>query len=165
MGLVSTILIATVFLPFLYIAYLGKVQHKKINQLFDQEIRKFGYHFDEFEKWGNTFLGLDQKNALLVYMRYHSNLLVKQEISVTKIKECCVLVNEQETRKDQKIHTQLVKVNLSLKLIGEEQNPIILNFFDSDLNYREDHEVKRAEKWKQLVLKNGTPFKPLKSAA
>ena len=165
MGLVSAILTASIFMPFFYAAYLGKKQDKKINQAFNRDINRLGYYFDKHERWRNTFLGWDKTRSKLVYMRYSSNVLERKEFSISKIMDCKIVVDEKKERKNGKIYSTLLKVDLCLVLFCNDRNPVLLNFYDCNGNYMEDHEVKRAEKWKQLILKNITPIKPLKSAA
>ncbi|KAA2217423.1 MULTISPECIES: hypothetical protein [Maribacter] len=165
MGLVSAIVTASIFMPFFYAAYLGKQQQKIINKVFKQEIDLFGYSFDDLEQWRNNLIGWDNTHSILVYMRYSSNVLDKQEILISKIVDCNVLVEDRKVRRNGKIDSTLLKVDLRLEISKRKENVIFLNFYDCYGNYMEDHEIARAEKWKKLILRNCTPQRPLKSAA
>lgn len=165
MGLVSTILTGSIFLPFFYAAYLGKQQNKKMEQFFNKEIVRSGHAFEEYEQWGNTFIGLDKRHATLVYMRATKTGLLKGEIPIIQVRECNILTEVINQRRNGKVYTHLKKVNLSIGFFGQNEHTIILNFYDIDEPYMENHEIARAEKWKNLVLGHCNPLRPLRSAA
>ncbi|WP_318309261.1 hypothetical protein [Flagellimonas crocea] len=165
MGLVSTILTASIFLPFFYAAYLGRQQNKKIEQFFNKEIIRSGYSFEDYDHWGNTFIGLDKRHSTLVYMRTTITGLLKEEIPMLNVKECVISTEVINKRQNGKVCTHLKKVNLSIGFFGQKEHPLLLNFYDIDGHYMEDHEIARAEKWKNLVLGHCNPLRPLRSAA
>lgn len=165
MGLVSAILITIVFLPFFYIAYLGKRQSKQRNKLFYKKARKLGLHLDEQEQWGNTFVGLDQKSSKLIYMRSLTGKLIRKEISLDSINSCNVLIQQAKQKTKGKVDFRLLKVDLELIYAAQPEKRTLLNFFDQEVVYAQDHEIERAERWKNRIGKYMHKHSTMRSAS
>ncbi len=165
MGLVSAILITIVFLPFFYIAYLGKRQSKQRNKIFYREARKLGLHLDEQEQWGNTFLGLDRKRSKLIYMRDFPGELIRNVISLESISSCNVTIQQARQKTKGKVDFRLLKVDLELIHAAQPEKRTLLNFFDQEAVYAQDFETERAERWKERIRKMLHQPKAMRSAS
>ncbi|GGD58008.1 hypothetical protein [Muriicola marianensis] len=154
MGLVSAILTTLVFLPFFYIAYLGKQQSKKKYKIFQKEARRLGFYLDEHEHWGNTLIGLDRTRSKLIYMRILPGELFKVEIPLESIEKCNVLIERNRRKTNGNVSFDLVRVDLELIHTKPAEKSTLLNLYDRDGQVSQDFEVERAEKWKKLIEKN-----------
>ncbi|WP_228238310.1 hypothetical protein [Allomuricauda sp. M10] len=163
MGLISALLTLVIFLPFFYAALLGKKQTKKIREQFENEIVRGGYRLDYKDFWGNTLIGLDKTKSKLIYLRLNKNELIRKEISMKTIKGCTVSTQEVNQRINGELITYRKSVDLELMLHGQKE--IQLNFFDCNGYCKEDYDIKRAEKWKELILGYTVPSRPFRAAA
>ena len=166
MGLVSLILITIIFAPFFYAGFSGNSHAKKLKKIFKNEVAKQGYNLNHMEFWGNTFIGLDLKKSKLIYMSVINSELFKKEILINSIKDCNVVKKIYNHKKNGKVQTQLVSVDLELTFKNYNEPVTLLNFYNRDNFYTENHELKRAEKWKSLLLQHRTDlFSTLRPAS
>lgn len=146
------IILTTLFcvLPFLWFMIIGKNNTKKKEHLFIDAIKGENLKFNIKEQWNNNFIGLDESQNVLMFIK-----LINQEASYLKIdlkqlKSCQINRKTREVKKEKKMESELQSLDLELAFVLKS-DPITLNFYDINDEFSEDFELKRAEKWQTLI--------------
>lgn len=150
------IIFTTLFcvLPYLWFILIGKNNSKKNEKLFKDVIKKENMSFNTQEQWNNNFIGLNESQNILMFIK-----LINQEVSFFKIdlsqlKSCGINRKARDFKKEKKIETELQSVDLELAFLFNET--ITLRFYDVDEEFSEYLEMKRAEKWQSLIIQTKT---------
>lgn len=146
------IILTTLFcvVPFLWFMLIGKNATRKKEKLFKDAIKGENLSFNNKEQWNNNFIGLDESQNVLIFIK-----LVNQEANILKvdlkqIKTCQINRKTREFKKEKKMESELQSLDLELS-IQSNGEPIALNFYDIVEEFSEDLELKRAEKWQTLI--------------
>lgn len=151
------IIFTTLFcvLPYLWFILVGKNNSKKNEKLFKDVIKKENMSFNTQEQWNNNFIGLNESQNILMFIK-----LINQEVSFFKIdlgqlKSCQINRKARDFKKEKKIETELQSVDLELAFLFKNET-ITLHFYNTNDEFSEDMEMKRAEKWQSLILQSIT---------
>ncbi len=148
--IVSIILVSSVFLPFFLIDRTGKSAAGHRKKQFKMAIAKNHLALTDQEIWGNSFIGLDQQQKKLLFMKVEDKDQWEKLIDLNNIKEC--KINTVYKKSTAKNHHEMILLKLDLEIYSRKGNSVeVLNFFDIDGPYKEDYEMIRAEKWKAII--------------
>lgn len=160
------IIITTLFclLPYVWFIMSGQTTLKKKEKQFTNIIKDLNLSFDIKEQWNNNFIGYCQAKNVLIFIKLNNEEHKLFTIELKHIKNCQIHATTQMLVKDNKSVSNLDTVDLEVIMQGN-QAPLILNFYDSNEEFTEDLELKRAQKWEALIKQNTLkPIVPSKAA-
>ena len=146
--LISTLLTLSVFFPLFLFIYNGFKNTSNIKKRMNSIIKNIGISYAEKEIWHNNFIGISNDKTKITYVHFKTDQPTISTIDLTEIKECHIL-KSQVKEKEKVIRLK----NLDLEFIYKASNKpnVIINFFNLDEDLSEDYELKRVEKWQQII--------------
>ena len=146
--LISTLLILSVFFPLFLFIYNGFKNTSNIKHRIESLLKNNGIIYTTKETWHHNFIGISNDNTKLTYVHFNTDEPKISTIDLTEIKECHIL-KSQVKEKEKIIRLK----NLDLEFIYKASNKpnVIINFFNLDEDLSEDYELKRVEKWQQII--------------
>jgi hypothetical protein len=152
-SIISIILVLSVFLPFLYFIYNGLKNSNKISKKIEALVKANNIRYSIKDFWHNNFIGLSDDAKILTYIRVNDQIPINIEILLNELVQCDILHNYVKGR-DKTIH--LDRLDLKFLFKSSEKGTIILNFYNSNDDFAEDYELKRIEKWHQIIQESLT---------
>jgi hypothetical protein len=146
--IISTLLTFSVFFPLFLFIYNGFKNTSNIKHRIESLIKNNGIIYTTKETWHHNFIGISNDNTKLTYVHFNTDEPKISTIDLTEIKECHIL-KSQVKEKEKIIRLK----NLDLEFIYKASNKpnVIINFFNLDEDLSEDYELKRVEKWQQII--------------
>jgi len=137
-----------VFFPLFLFIYNGFKNTSNIKHRIESLIKNNGIIYTAKETWHHNFIGISNDNTKLTYVHFNTDEPKISTIDLTEIKECHIL-KSQVKEKEKIIRLK----NLDLEFIYKASNKpnVIINFFNLDEDLSEDYELKRVEKWQQII--------------
>jgi len=149
--LISGILVLCTFLPFLLFNKAGKSDIKIMSKQFKQVAEEANLKLDVKENWGNSMIGIDKVQNKLVFSKIKDGVPLTQLISINEIDKCEIITKTKLKRINSKRESVLEELYLELSFKAQDKNNVVLGFYDNQDIYGEDFEVKRAQKWSELI--------------
>ena len=146
--IISTLLTFSVFFPLFLFIYNGFKNTSNIKHRIESLLKNNGIIYTTKETWHHNFIGISNDNTKLTYVHFNTDEPKISTIDLTEIKECHIL-KSQVKEKEKIIRLK----NLDLEFIYKASNKpnVIINFFNLDEDLSEDYELKRVEKWQQII--------------
>jgi len=137
-----------VFFPLFLFIYNGFKNTSNIKHRIESLLKNNGIIYATKETWHHNFIGISNDNTKLTYVHFNTDEPKISTIDLTEIKECHIL-KSQVKEKEKVIRLK----NLDLEFIYKASNKpnVIINFFNLDEDLSEDYELKRVEKWQQII--------------
>jgi len=137
-----------VFFPLFLFIYNGFKNTSNIKHRIESLLKNNGIIYTTKETWHHNFIGISNDNTKLTYVHFNTDEPKISTIDLTEIKECHIL-KSQVKEKEKVIRLK----NLDLEFIYKASNKpnVIINFFNLDEDLSEDYELKRVEKWQQII--------------
>ena len=161
----SAILIFTtlfVVLPYLWFILIGKINSNKNDKLFKDVIKREKMSFNTKEQWNNNFIGIDESKNILMFIKLINQETSFSKIDLNKLKSCQINRKTMDLKKEKKTESKLQSLDLELIM---KSDTITLHFYDTNDQFSEDMEMKRAEKWQTLIEQSKFTTISLKKAA
>ncbi|MBP0904025.1 hypothetical protein ACFSKN_09260 [Mariniflexile gromovii] len=151
------IIFTTLFciLPYIWFIFIGKNNTKKNEKLFKDVIKKENMSFNIEEYWNNNFIGLNESQNILMFIKLTNQEASFSKIDLSQLKSCHINRKTRDFKKEKKIETELQSVDLELAFLFKNET-ITLRFYDVNEEFSEYLEMKRAEKWKSLIIQSKT---------
>ncbi|WP_152594392.1 hypothetical protein [Cellulophaga sp. E6(2014)] len=146
---ICLVLVGIIFIPFFLFNMSGKSASKKVKEAAKALSTKNKLTISQSELWGNSYIGIDEKEQKIVFLKFSENEIYERVVAISSIKDCMILEQRKFFKVKNKKDSHLEKLDLKITL--KSGQPFELNFYDETLNYSEDFEVKRIEKWKSLI--------------
>ncbi|MFI8603150.1 hypothetical protein ACIGCP_01730 [Cellulophaga baltica] len=146
---ICLVLVGIIFIPFFLFNMSGKSDSKKVKEAAKALSTKNKLTISQSELWGNSYIGIDEKEQKIVFLKFSENEIYERVVAISSIKDCMILEQRKFFKVKNKKDSHLEKLDLKLTLKSGQS--FELNFYDETLNYSEDFEVKRIEKWKALI--------------
>lgn len=141
--------------PFIWFTYLGRKALGKSKNIIKDLLKKEDFNFNQKEFWNHNFIGIDEAKNKLLFIKLSSGENQIERINLNEVKSCQISKTTKDYKREKKMETELQTLNLELTFTSVKPK-LILNFYDIDEKLSEDLELKRAEKWQQLILQNVT---------
>ncbi|HEA22507.1 hypothetical protein LCGC14_1163720 [marine sediment metagenome] len=148
--LVCLIVTGGVFIPFILFSYAGQGRTRKVDSQIKLVATQYNLNISKSEKWGNSYLGLDTDQRKLLYLDFGASENPNQLIDIDAIKGCQIV----EKRKILKAHEnkEALLESLDLEVLQKDGTSLVLTFYDIDENRKEDFELQRIEKWRDILM-------------
>ncbi|MFD1315966.1 hypothetical protein [Namhaeicola litoreus] len=146
--LIASFMLFIVFVPYYLFLKNGSNIKNKVNKLIENEISQTGLHFSEKETWSHNFIGIDQDAKKMLFVRVIDDKSECTLIDLTKVKN--VRIDKKVViDKENKNSSSLEKLDLAVSLYPSGET--ILHLFDTDIFYKEEYELNRAEAWVKKI--------------
>ena len=150
MILVFAIVVGLVAVPYALLILLGSGDTKKIASFIKGEASKSNLKIDHQEKWSSRQIALDTTSNVVLFGQILNKKLHVEKIDLATISRVLIQEHKETKRIDGKVNTTLEK--LSLEFFSKESNtPVILNFYDSEIDASQNYEMNRITNWKELI--------------
>jgi len=146
---ICLVLVGIIFIPFFLFNMSGKSASKKVKEAAKALSTKNKLTISQSELWGNSYIGIDEKEQKIVFLKFSENEIYERVVAISSIKDCMILEQRKFFKVKNKKDSHLEKLDLKITLKSGQS--FELNFYDEKLNYSEDFEVKRVQKWKSLI--------------
>ena len=119
----------------------------------------------EQEIWGNSFIGIDQQQKKLLFMKVEDQDQLEKLIDLNNVRDCKITTAYKKSTVKNHQGNAFVEARPGNTLSQGQFKVEILNFFDIDGPYKEDYELNRAEKWKGIINANAVKIQsPVRAA-
>ena len=143
--IISGILVAVSFLPFILLPILGMKDEKNLSKTFKEKALKLGLNPSFKLHWNTNLAGIDILNKQFLFIQKPENDLIIHHIDLNKVNEVKLVIQNCEFNLQKKVVSTLSRVDLEFHL-HNLTGPVIVNIFDYELNYTEDLEIKNSQK-------------------
>lgn len=151
--IISTLLILSVFVPFLLFVYNGAKNSSSTKKQAKSITKNNGITYKAEEVWRKNFIGISNDDKTLTYINLKLAKPFISSVSLLDLKQCHVI---KDYNKGANKVVSLKSVDLELIYKSSATPNVVINFFDIDEDLAEDFEIQRIEKWQALV-KNAIP--------
>ncbi|MGK0253322.1 MAG: hypothetical protein ACI9OE_000790 [Mariniflexile sp.] len=146
--ILSSILILSVFLPFLLFVLNGTKNTASTKKHINSLLKDNGIVYGIKEIWRKSFIGISDNNNILTYVYFELGKPTAININVAEIKQCHVIKNYNY---DKKKIASLKSQYLELSYKSSSKLNTTINFYNVDDDLSEDFELQRIEKWHKLI--------------
>tara|TARA_R110000782_G_scaffold74245_3_gene148404 strand:- start:445 stop:948 length:504 start_codon:yes stop_codon:yes gene_type:complete len=146
--IMSLILVCSVFISFFLFNSVGISERKQIESKIKQIIAEKKLSISKSENWGETYIGLDTNQMKFIFLKIKKSENLEYLLELNALKGCRIMENRKSIKTNERIETLLNRLDLEIQLKNGEN--IILNFYDSMEDRKEDFELKRIENWKSI---------------
>ena len=148
--IISTLLVLSVFLPFLYFVLNEIKNGVNIKKLTHGLIKNNGIIYRQKEVWRKNFIGISSDNKHVTSINFSANKSGDVcDINLYDIKQCNIIKHYNNG-----VNNSLALKSLALEFVYKASGKpnMFINFFDIDEDLSEDFELQRIEKWHKLIL-------------
>ncbi len=145
---ISTLLTLSVFFPLFLFIYNGFKNSSNIKHKIEALLKNNGIVYGLKEVWHHNFIALSTDKTQITFVHYNSENPIINTIVLAEIKQCNILKNQ--TRQKDKV-ISLKNLDLEFVFKSSDKPNLIINFFNLDDDLSEDYEIKRIEKWHQII--------------
>ncbi len=153
---ITVVIILTTFLcvlPFLWFMLIGKNATRKKEKIFRDLIKKENLSLSQEEQWNNNFLGIDETKKVLTFITLNSLQTNILNIDLKDVKSCQINKVTRDFKRDKKVESELQTLHLELTYNSSKPKEV-LTLYNIEDQLSEDFEIKRAEKWQQIINQN-----------
>jgi len=145
--IIYVILAACLVLPIYLFNKNSKNNTSKAHKAHLLEIKNHNLELKDQEEWHNLIIGIDTNQNKLLYSKTTMNTNDTTVISLSEIKHCKIVKSVRPINRKGKKENILEKLALEFVYSKNNLPNILLEFYDVNGDFREDFEMKRAEKW------------------
>lgn len=146
--IISTLLILTVFVPFIIFVYKGTSNTGSIKKQANTLTKNNGIVYNIKEIWRKNFIAMSSDNKTITYIHFKLDIPFIVNINLSDVKQCHIIKNYNNASNNS---TALKSLDLEFIHKSPTKPTITINFFNIDDDLSEDFEWQRIEKWQQLV--------------
>lgn len=147
---VNIAVVSLVFVPYLLFIIIGQKEARKLSSKFKEEVKKNNLQINERENWNQNILGLDVSKQKLLFVQKRNEEFCIELIDLNSVKLSRLAVESKEIVVNEKKENLLQTI--TLEFLGynlQEKQEVCL--YDFELNFSQDFEMRRAEKWNKLI--------------
>lgn len=152
---VNVAVVSLIFVPYLFLIYLGQREYRKIDNIFKEEAIKLGLNIEVKDRWNQNAIGIDTKQRELLFVQKRNENYLVEHISLRSVAQCEIR-HQVENLKNNGINEQVLQ-KVSLDFIHFDGSAISVCLFDYEYTFEQDYEMKHAEQWKKTITDNLAP--------
>lgn len=142
---ISGILVIFSFLPFILFPLLRSKEEKNLKNTFKKETSSRELNITYKLAWNNNLAGIDILKREFVLLQWLNNNFVVQHVNLSQYHTIKIMVENRLVERHNKNTEELSRISLAFFRNNAEE-PIMLNFYDYELNFSQDYEMKNAQK-------------------
>lgn len=154
----TVVIIATTVLclvPYLLFILTGNTSSKKRDTLFKEFLAAEKLSLTLKEQWNDSLIGIDQVQKILIFIKVIDYKTTTLRIDLNQLVHCTINKNYKNIKINKDLEAVLQRVDLALTCKPSGEITVIPLYNNEDL-FSENLEIKRAEKWQELILANST---------
>lgn len=155
--------VAAVAIPYILFVLAAASQGKNLKSRFNQEAKGLDLKLDRVDRWNSNIIGIDKSRQKVLFVQRRRGEIFAQVIDLKTVKSSLLLHQSATVKIDKKNEEVLQKVELELSMYSGDIQTI--SFFDCDMTYYQDYEMKNAGKWSQIISESISLRPLLHSAA
>lgn len=155
-------IVAAVAIPYILFILAAARQKKHLEIRFHQEAKALDLKIDQVDRWNSNFIGIDKTHQKVLFVQRRKEHITVQLIDLKTIKSSLLLHQTRTVKINKKNEDILLKVELELSMHNGDKQSI--SFFDCDITYCQEYEMKNAGKWSQIIQESIT-LRPLVHSA
>lgn len=148
--LVDMALLALVLVPYVIFILVRSKTAAKCRKEFNRIAAENSLIINEKESWNKNLIGLDRNNEKLLLVQSGSEVPVSELVDLKMLKSCTVISETENQVVSGKPEEILKRVSLQFSFINSADKKL-LKLYDHDVNVYQDYELKRAQKWTDLI--------------
>ena len=149
---INIVLVLSLAIPIIWLILMGLGGTKRTEKMLKKLSEKYKIPFTIEEIWNDNFIGINESGKVLLFVQLTDLLPIYTEINLAEIASCKMIDTTKYFKEGKKNIPLLEKIDLVFTSIYNREN-IVLNFFNVDVNYNQDHELLRARKWEAIINK------------
>ena len=146
---ISAILVALVFSPFIWTAASGKTKNNKTRKQLEEMARNEGCTVSSSDSTKNFAVGLDEKAEKIFFFRTDTDGEVKDCVDLLEVKSCRI-EKEYDNPGNSKTGS-LEKVILMLSLQNFSRDKASFTFYNASKTWQLQNELDLALKWESTI--------------
>lgn len=150
--------VAAVAIPYILFILAASRPRKLLKLRFHKEAIAMDLNVGQVDTWNSNIIGIDRIRQKVLFVQRRKGEIFVQLIDLKTIKNSILLHNTRTVKIRKKNEEILDKVELEVFMYSGETQTI--NFFDSDLTYYQDYEMRNAEKWHKII-QEAISFRPI----
>lgn len=152
--IIGTIGVALCSLPFVLTNLSKKKREKELVQTLKELAKQNGSEITQHETCGFYAIGIDERKNSVSFVANADDETTQQFINLSSIKSCKIQNISKLTTDNEKI---IDRLQLNFQYFDKKKRDIILEFYNSDINFLLTDEFDSIEKWETIInnmLKN-----------
>lgn len=154
--------VAAVAIPYILFILAAASQRKHLKLRFNKEAKDLDLKLDLVDRWNSNIIGIDKSRQKVLFVQRRREEIFAQVIDLKTVKGSLLLHQTGTVKIDEKKEEVLQKVELELSMYNGDKQ--VISFFDCDMTYYEDYEMKNAGKWSEII-KSSLTLRPLLHSA
>ncbi|MDC6352715.1 hypothetical protein PP178_14230 [Zeaxanthinibacter sp. PT1] len=151
--IISLVLVGSVFIPYYFLESNGRASRKQWQVTYHKAVNAHQLNIIMEEAWEQNYIGIDDQLKKLLFIKSYDSVKTDTVIDLNNLSQCKVIEVRKYPRVKDKKTEILERVDLELSFHHEE-NKLFLNLYDNKINFSQDYEIRRAEKWRQIISKH-----------
>lgn len=148
------ILLAIVLLPVIYLSQANKMKNKQILRDQLKGSAESGLSLSEHEIWNNNFLGIDNNQRKLYYVKDMSSNKQAEIIALSAFSKCRAVNSNKTVKNTGGNYSYVDRLELELLPAKAMDKPVKVEIFDSGKNNQLDNELDIMTKWSKIINDN-----------
>ena len=141
--------VAAVAIPYILFILAAAIPRKHLKTKFNEEAKILDLKFDRIDRWNSNIIGIDITRQKVLFIQRKREEISVHLIDLKTIKSS-LLTHQTATIKINKKNEEILqKVDLELSMYNGDKR--IISFFDCDITYYQDYEMKNAEEWSKII--------------
>ncbi len=140
-------------LPFLWFMLIGKNTARKRKNIFKNLVKQHQFQISQKEQWNSNFIAIDDTQKMLLFIKLKPTGNEVFKINLNEVRACHVNKVTRDFKRNKKVESELQTIHLEFTFTNHKPMQI-LNFYDIIEEFSEEFEMKRAEKWQQVITQN-----------
>lgn len=141
--------VAAVAIPYILFILAAARQRKHLKLRFNREAKALDLKLDRVDRWNSNIIGIDKSRQKVLFVQRKREEIAVQLIDLKSIKSSLLLHQTGTVKINKKNEDILQKVELELSMYNGDKQ--MISFYDCDMTYYQDYEMKNAEKWSQII--------------
>lgn len=141
--------VAAVAIPYILFVLAAARQRKHLRLRFDKEAKDLDLKCDQVDRWNSNIIGIDKTRQKILFVQRRREEISVQVIDLKTVKSSLLLHQTGTVKINKKNEEILQKVEVELSMYNGDKQ--IVSFFDYDVTYYQDYEMKNAGKWSQII--------------
>lgn len=154
--------VAAVAIPYFLFILAAARQRKHLKLKFNKEAKALDLELDQVDRWNSNIIGIDKTRQKVIFVQRRKEEISVQVIDLRAVKGSVLLHQTRTVQINKKKEEILQKVELELSMYNGDKQ--IISFFDCDMTYYQDLEMKNAGKWNEII-KASISLRPLVHSA
>lgn len=141
--------VAAVAIPYILFILAAARPRKHLKLLFNKEAIALDLNLDQIDRWNSNIIGIDKTRQKVLFVQRIRGVVSVQLIDLRTVKNSLLLHQTRTAKLNERKEEILQKVELELLMHNGDKQ--MINFFDIDLTYFQDFELRNAEKWGEII--------------